>query len=343
MHISGSLKEQPKRIITHVLFWTSYVLFFGSIYGKYGNDYTWYFIESLCMLPFIMAATYITIYGLLPFYLKKRKLVSTVILIALVLFTATLGERIFLRIINNLPVNYGSIFGVTFLYLFLETNFIVGIAFTIKIVKKWLEQQEEKHEMEKQNLKTELNLLKVQLNPHFLFNTMNNLYSLSLEKSSKTSEGIAKTAELLRSVLYECNESEIPLEKELKLVENYIELEKMRYGKQLQLEFKVEGPVSSHKIAPMLLFTFIENCFKHGCRNSAEEPTIALHLEANPQGIKFSTENNKTEKRKDNSKKSGGIGLKNAKKRLEIIYPEKHRLAVSEDDKYFRLNLEIWK
>ena len=97
------------------------------------------------------------------------KLVTTVILIELVLFSATLGKRIFLRVINNLPVNYESIFGVTFLYLFIETNFMVGIAFSIKIVKKWFRQQEENHEMEKQNLKTELNLLKTQLNPHFLF------------------------------------------------------------------------------------------------------------------------------------------------------------------------------
>lgn len=343
MHISGSIKEQPKRIITHVLFWASYVLFFGSIYGKYGNDYSWYFIESLCMLPFIMAATYITIYGLLPFYLKKRKLLTTVFLIGLVLFSATLGERVFLRIINNLPVNYESIFGVTFLYLFLETNFMVGIAFSIKIIKKWLEQQEEKHEMEKQNLKSELNFLKVQLNPHFLFNTMNNLYSLSLEKSSKTSEGIAKTAELLRSVLYECNDSEIPLEKEVNLLENYIELEKMRYGNRLQVNFNVKGPVNDYKIAPMLLFTFVENCFKHGCSNNTEKPDIAVLLKANQQRIKFTTENNKAKKRKDNSKKSGGIGLNNAKKRLEIIYPERHRLTVSEDDNHFKLNLEIWK
>jgi len=343
MQISGNINQQYKRIGFHILFWTTYILFFGSIYGKYGNNFSWYFIESFCMLPFIMAATYITIYGLLPFYLKKRKLVPTVFLMALVLFSATLGERILLRIINNLPVNYESIFGVTFLYLFLETNFVVGIAFAIKIIKKWMEQQQEKHEMEKQNLKTELNLLKTQLNPHFLFNTLNNLYSLSLGESSKTSEGIAKTAELLRSVLYECNEPEIPLKKELNLLENYIELEKMRYGKRLELDFRVTGPVNGHKIAPMLLFTFVENCFKHGCRNKSGKSCITILLEAGPRGFRFLTVNNKAPESRTISKKSGGIGLKNARKRLEIIYPEKHRLAVLDEDNQFKLNLEIWK
>jgi LytS/YehU family sensor histidine kinase len=342
MQISGESNQQYKRIGVHILFWAAYILFFGSIYGKYGHNFSWYFIESFCMLPFIMAATYITIYGVLPFYLKKRKLLPTVILMALILFSATLGERVLLRVINNLPVNYESIFGVTFLYLFLETNFIVGIAFAIKIIKKWMEQQQEKHEMEKQNLKTELNLLKAQLNPHFLFNTMNNLYSLSLEESSKTSDGIAKTAELLRSVLYECNEPEIPLEKELNLLENYIELEKMRYGQKLELDFRVEGPVKSHKIAPMLLFTFVENCFKHGCGNNLGKSCISVFLQAENDRFRFLTANNKTPNKSTTSKKSGGIGLKNARKRLEIIYPEKHRLTVSDDGNRFKLNLEIW-
>jgi LytS/YehU family sensor histidine kinase len=290
-----------------------------------------------------MAATYTTIYGILPFYLKKRELGITLLLVASVLFLATLGERVFLRIINELPITKDSIFGVTFLYLFLETNFIVGIAFAIKIVKKWLEQQEEKHEMEKQNLQTELNLLKAQLNPHFLFNTMNNLYSLSLEESSKTSEGIAKTAELLRSVLYECNESEIPLEKEISLLENYIGLEKMRYGNRLQVNFNVNGEVKEHKVAPMLLFTFIENCFKHGCGNNPNHLVVNISVDASKSGILFKTENGKNKKLRQKDKKSGGVGLKNARKRLEIIYPNRHHLHVSELENTYKVHLEIRK
>jgi sensor histidine kinase YesM len=328
-----------------VFFWIFYVLFFGSIYGKYGNNYGWYMIESLCMLPFIMLATYTTIYRILPFYLKKRKLIVTVLMVVALLFLVTLGERVCLRLINNLEVTLDTIFGVTFLYLLLETNFMVGIAFAIKLVKKWFEQQNEKHEMEKRNLETELNLLKAQLHPHFLFNTMNNLYALSVEKSAKTSEGIAKISDLLRSVLYECNEAEILLEKEIKLIENYIDLEKMRYGDRLHFQFNISGPVEEMKIAPMLLFTFVENCFKHGSRNDPEHPYIKINLEISERKMVFVTENSKPIPAKEPAPNniSGGIGLANVKKRLGIIYGDNCILEISNKKRKFMVRLVINK
>ena len=334
-----------RRVALHILFWLFYVLFFGSIYGKYGNDYSWYMIESLCMLPFIMVSTYTTIYGILPFYLKKRKLFATALMVIVLLFSVTLGERICLRLINDLPVTYDTLFGVTFLYLLLETNFMVGIAFAIKVVKKWFEQQQEKHEMEKRNLETELNLLKAQLHPHFLFNTMNNLYALSIEKSTKTSEGIAKISELLRSVLYECNEAEIQLKKEINLVENYIDLEKMRYGERLHLQFNVNGPVGEMKIAPMLLFTFVENCFKHGSRNDTKNPYIKIDLDVAGKEMIFTAENSKPFPAKKNnpSLSSGGIGLTNVKKRLEIIYGDNYHLKITNEERIFKVRLAIIK
>lgn len=296
------------------------------------------------MLPFVMLCTYITIYVILPFYLKKRKLVLTVILVIVLLFFITLGERIFLRRLNSLSINSETLFGVTFLYLLLETNFMVGIAFAIKIVKKWFVQQQEKHEMETRNLQTELNLLKAQLHPHFLFNTMNNLYALSIEKSSKTSEGIAKISDLLRSVLYDCNDTEITLEKEIKLIENYIDLEKMRYGNRLKINFEVNGPLKEMKIAPMILFTFVENCFKHGRSNDLNNPYIIINLNVNETGLQFMAENSKPTI-KENAEKcyNGGIGLNNVRKRLEIIYKLKYNLNISEEKNSFKVNLGIHK
>jgi len=320
------------------------VLFFGSIYGKYGNNYKWYLFESLCMLPFVMMATYTTIYVLLPFYLKKRNLILTVFLVITLIFFVTLGERISLRKLNQLPITFDSLFGVTFLYLMLETNFMVAIAFAIKVVKKWKVQQEEKFEMEKLNLQSELNLLKAQLHPHFLFNTMNNLYALSLEESSKTSEGIAKISELLRSVLYECNEVEIELNKEIKLIENYIDLEKMRYGNRLNLQFAVSGNTAETKIAPMLLFTFVENCFKHGSSNDPGRPYINIKIAENENELLFFAENSKNAKSNKHSKsKKGGIGLINVQKRLNIIYGEKYNLHITDVQNKYEVSLSIRK
>ena len=331
-----------KRILTHIFFWIAYLVFFGFIYGKYGHDYSWYFMESLVMLPFVITATYFTIYVILPFYLKKRKLLQAVFFEIALLFFVTLGERVALRLVNSLQVNVDTLFGITFLYLFLETNFMVGIAFAVKFVKKWFEQQQEKHEIEKRNLRTELKLLKAQLHPHFLFNTMNNLYSLSLEQSSRTSEGIAKISELLRSVLYDCNEAEITLNNEINLIENYIDLEKMRYGERLKLSFIVEGPVHQIKIAPMILFTFVENCFKHGSSKNPGTPYISIQIKADNNHLLFYAENDKCKLPEKTKKKQEGIGLINVKKRLEIIYHENYRLDIEDGEQTFKIALKIF-
>ena len=333
-----------KRLFLHVAFWLVYVIFFGSIYGKYGNDFQWYLLESLCMMPFVMAATYTTIYAILPYYLIKRKTIFSVFAVIFVLFFSTIGERIFLRKLNLLPITFDTIFTLSYVYLLLETNFIVATAVAIKIVKKWFAQQEEKHIMEKRNLETELNLLKAELHPHFLFNTMNNLYALSLEEASKTSDGIGKIANLLRSVLYECNDTEITLDKEIKLLENYIDLERMRYDKRLKLEFNVFGSVEKTKIAPMVLLTFVENCFKHGSSVDSGNPFIKINLTVTEKEIMFFAENSKPVLNNSVIKSSsGGIGLKNVKKRLEIIYGDNYDLKIKNEKMSFVVYLTIYK
>lgn len=296
------------------------------------------------MLPFVMLATYFTIYIILPYYLSKRNLLVTFTAVLTVLFVTTMCERIFLRKLNGLEVTIDTLFTLSYVYLLLETNFIVATAVAIKIVKKWFDQQQEKYEMEKRNLKTELNLLKAQLHPHFLFNTMNNLYALSLEKSSKTSEGIAKISNLLRSVLYDCNDAEITLEKEIKLIENYIDLERMRYGERLNLTFEIKGKIENRKIAPMLLFTFIENCFKHGSSNDPGTPSIKILINVDENEIVFYAENSKPNSNGiKKNKVDGGIGLKNVKKRLEIIYKEHYDLKVQDLENTFIVCLTISK
>lgn len=293
------------------------------------------------MLPFVMIAAYTTIYAILPFYLKKRKVVFTVFLEVALIFFVTLGERISLRKLNGLPVSWDSLFGVTFLYLMLETNFMVAIAFAIKIIKKWFIQQKEKHEIEKQHLESELNLLKAQLHPHFLFNTLNNLYALSLEKSGRTSEGIAKISDLLRSVLYECNDAEIDLKKEIQLIQNYIDLEKLRYTNRLKVSFEVSGEIENRKIAPMLFFTFVENCFKHGSRIDPVKPFILIKITVSKHEIQFFAENSKPQVKKEKEDKREGIGLKNVKKRLKLIYNNNHKLKIENREKTFVVNLVI--
>ena len=145
---SGEFKRWPyKRVLIHLSFWAFYILFFGVFYGKYGKDYKLHLIETSVMLPCIMVATYVTIYGILPNYLKKRRLLISIFYVFILLFFVVLAERVFLRIINGLPVTKKLLWDITSVYLFLETNFMVTIAFTIKFYKIWYDQQEEKYRM----------------------------------------------------------------------------------------------------------------------------------------------------------------------------------------------------
>jgi len=322
------------------MFWLSYVMLFGLVYGKFGNNYPYYFLESLGMVPFVMASTYITIYVLLPFYLKKQRFVlSLLFFMATLLLTCTL-QRIFLRYINALEINLAEIYDLSFLSLFLETNFMVGIAMAIKLIKIWFEQQKEKLEIENRTLQSELSLLKAQIHPHFLFNTMNNLYALSVSQSEKTSEGIAKVSDLLRAVLYDCNEVFIEFEKEVLLIRNYLDLQKLRYDDRLALEFEIEGDASGMRVAPMLFITFIENCFKHGSSNDPDLPWIRIFFRISGSIITFSAANSKPAVAHVFADK-GGIGVENVKKRLEILYRNNYELDISEADLYYKVELTL--
>jgi len=315
-------------------------MLFGLVYGKFGNDYPYYFLESLGMVPFVMASTYLTIYLILPYYLKKQHFVLSLFLFVGALLLICTLQRMFLRYINNLEIRIGEMYDLSFLSLFLETNFMVGIAMAIKLIKIWFEQQKEKFEIEKRNLQSELNLLKAQIHPHFLFNTMNNLYALSLGQSAKTSEGIAKVSDLLRVVLYDCNDVYIDFEKEINLIRNYIDLQKLRFDNRLSLSFNIEGEPATIKVAPMLYITFIENCFKHGSSNDPDNSWINIGFRITDHQISFTAENSKPMLiAEHSSNRSKGIGLENVKKRLEILYKNNYTLELSESDRSFKVEL----
>lgn len=315
---------------------------FGLVYGKFGNDYAFYILESLGMVPFVMASTYITIYLILPYYLREQHfLLSLIYFFGTLLLTCTF-QRIFLRYINNLDIVPDKIFDLSFLSLFLETNFMVGIAMAIKLIKKWFDQQKEKFEFEKKSLESELNLLRAQIHPHFLFNTMNNLYSLSLGQSNKTSEGIAKVSDLLQAVLYDCNEVYIDLEKEITFIQNYIDLQRLRYDEQLTLDFRIEGNYQGLKVAPMLFITYIENCFKHGSSNDPDHSWITVLFRIQDKQIFFKAENSKPKQTSGAIKTQlGGIGLENVKKRLDILYKDNYKLNVCESKEMYGVEIEL--
>jgi len=191
--------------------------------------------------------------------------------------------------------------------------------------------------LEKQKAEAELKLLKTQLNPHFLFNTLNNIYALALVKSPVTPGAIGRLSEILDYILYRCDALYVPLSGEIALLNNYISLEKLRYDERLKVNFNYPADPRA-EIAPLILLTIVENAFKHGAGNDTGEPTVNIALSAENGRFEFIVSNSYQLKAAANTT---SIGLPNLKQQLELIYPGRHYLAISQTGNLFIVTLTI--
>ena len=204
--------------------------------------------------------------------------------------------------------------------------------------------REEKSIRELSEMKTEaeLKFLKAQVHPHFLFNTLNNLYALTLDQSPKASEVVLKLSELMNYMLYECNEDNILISKEINLIENYLSLERIRYEDNLDLEFNVKGEIAGKKIAPMILLPFVENAFKHGVSKLVSHAQVRIELCLDGNKLEFKSSNSKpAENKPDLIGYSDGIGLKNVQRRLELLYHQRHEIDFFYTETEFNVSLKI--
>jgi len=231
-----------------------------------------------------------------------------------------------------------------FLYYFITFvwfNFIIVIiAFSYQLLLSWYRQEKVRKELENQKLKAELSFLKLQINPHFLFNSLNNLYSLSvIEKSTKTSDGIMKLSGLIRYMLYEKEDEHyrVNLDNEVIHINNYIDLQKLRLEGDIYIHFSIEGDTNGKKVPSLLLFPLIENAFKHGILQDQQKP-VSIQLKVSDKEFYFSSNNYKNNFLKD---RTGGIGLGNVRKRLSLLYPGKHTLKIAETDTVFFVELTL--
>ena len=211
--------------------------------------------------------------------------------------------------------------------------------FFVLITIQYYQRQQKISELNEQKKTAELNALKNQLNPHFLFNTLNNLYMLSIKKSDKAPEIIGKLSDILDYTLYRCNDKFVPIAKEVKLIENYLTLEEIRYRKRVAVSFQtdIKAPLM---IAPLVLLTFIENAFKHGVKSELNQATIDMHLATSQNNIIFTIKNSiprvvSTERDK------AAIGLENVKKQLALLYPNAHQLEINQTKDLFEVKLNL--
>ena len=227
---------------------------------------------------------------------------------------------------------------------YLADFLIIFLSTSIKLSADWVWQQRKMSRLEKQNIQSEIKLLKAQINPHFLFNTLNNIYALSLKKDPNTPEVILKLSGILRYILYECNEKEVPLKKEWFHIENYVDLEKLRLSKPVKLKSEAEIKNDGFQFAPLILMTFVENAFKHGLRSQDEETFITIKLYQEGRQMRFKIINSKPPtSEKQEAQERRGIGLENIKKRLELLYPEQYDLMIFDHQKEYLIDLQIDK
>ncbi|MCG2617005.1 sensor histidine kinase [Terrimonas sp. NA20] len=214
---------------------------------------------------------------------------------------------------------------------------IMILTLPVLLSQQWTRQNSQIVSLEKEKTQAELDLLKQQINPHFLFNTLNNLYSLSLHHSEKTPDSILQLSDLMRYVIYKGREEKVRLEEEIRYIEDFMDLQRMRLRQPLDLRFEQDIADPYQQIAPLLLIVFIENAFKHGIEPAEDAAFLHLMLKADPRELIF-TCSNSFEKGND---KETGIGLDNLRKRLELLYPGKHRLHTEVKNHTFKAELQI--
>lgn len=234
----------------------------------------------------------------------------------------------------------------SFFFTFLQTFFMEGsgmacfIFLSIKMYKIMYLREGEKQLLIKTNASAEMEFLKAQIHPHFLFNTLNNIYSYVINNKPEAPNLVSKLSDTMNYMIKDCDTSFVSLAQELKMITDYIELEKVRYGERLNIEVEITGETSDKKITPLLMIPFIENSFKHGASKLLKTPWIRLFIQVDEDVLHFTLINNKPPD-ETGKIKGGGIGLKNVKKRLELLYPEDHLLLIEQSVNTFTVNMQV--
>lgn len=214
---------------------------------------------------------------------------------------------------------------------------ITALALSVKSIEQWHMTEQRMVKAESERVSAELSFLKAQINPHFLFNTLNNIYMLSVINSEHTSESIMKLSNIMRYVTDDVMQDFVPLSNELKCISDYIDLQKLRLGKQTTLDFRISGKVNNQQIAPLIMMSFIENTFKYGI-SKKEKSTIVIHIAVGEKSIVFHSENSIFVRQ---IAERSGIGLANTRQRLQLLYPAKHILLIDDSNGMFKVDLTL--
>jgi LytS/YehU family sensor histidine kinase len=293
----------------------------------------------------IIFVVYTNIQLLIPKFLEKKKYWTYILsLIGLILSGIAINAITFGWLADLIFPNYYFIdyYDFSDILEFIVSYLLITSLF--KFSKGWFRQLEAKQKigiLEKEKTVAELNALKTQINPHFLFNSLNNLYSLSLDNDKRTPRIILRLSEMMRYLLYETEVQKVSLQKEIEHLDNYIEMQELRVGADADIKFIKEGHFGEAKIAPLLFLPLVENAFTHGVKGNKDGAFIHILLSFNQDEVFFKVGNKKGEVDKILHQKNGGVGLENLQKRLELIYPDKHQLKIIDSTDEYSTMLKI--
>jgi sensor histidine kinase YesM len=346
--IRYKLYHIPFWLVYHYLWWATTV---GSPVKAAASIFsTPYAIKYLFYVVFQILAVYFNLYYLIPKYLEKSRFTEYIPLLVLTILCAAacivpgyyLSSILTGKTIKEL-YNLDS-FNLYYLYTggpLSSTTASMTLAMSIKLAKNWLQTQRRHQQLEKEKLETELNFLKHQFNPHFLFNTINSIFFLIHKNPDMASASLAKFSELLRHQLYECNDRQILLSKEIAYLENSIELEKLRQNDNVEVSLQADHSYEDLGIAPFILMTFVENAFKHVSRESETPNWIRIRLHLDGSLLDFSVSNSVSQTAATDVMHYGGIGLKNVQRRLDLIYPGQYHLDIQNNNNRFEIRLKL--
>jgi sensor histidine kinase YesM len=297
-------------------------------------------------------AVYFNLYFLIPNYLEKGRFLPYIIYLLLTISCTTgciISGYYFSAYISGMTLDqlYGGGSEADCFYRFLgnalpSTVASMTLAMSIKLTKNWIQSRQRQQRLENEKLETELNFLKSQFNPHFLFNSINSIFFLIHKNPDMASASLAKFSELLRYQLYECNDEHIPLGKEVGYLENFIELEKLRQNNNVKVTVDIKPAFMDYlSIAPFIVMTFVENAFKHVSKHSDKPNWIRINLRLDGQQLVLFVANSTAPDAANEVVNYGGIGLKNVQRRLDLLYPGQYDLVIQSDGHQFEVKLRL--
>ncbi len=330
------------RVALHLLFWFCAWSFFFFYYKRYSDVNVYTLVASFINLFAAIVTVYTFNYYLIPAFLLKNKR-KTFVALAFVAIVMFFYIQLLLTLFLVVKLLYAErqLFPemIDVVMLFFNLFFVVFVAIAIKLYKRWYEKDYHEQKVQREKVEAELQMLKTQINPHFLFNTLNSIYVLAMKKSEKTANTVMKLSDILDYILYRMNAPRIPIANEIRIIEDYIALEKIRFSDRVNLNFTSHIASKDLQIPPMLIIPFVENAFKHGVTKSMGASWIKIAIEETEQKLNIAISNSKGQNTAP--QKAGGIGLKNVKKRLDLLYNETYKLTISDHNNHYDVYLSI--